>query len=70
MACFIPPGSGWYTNKCGRCVNASQATAGMDECGDCIASGGLRRECPGCGEERDACGVCRRRNDTEWNSCR
>ena len=72
MACLIV-GSGWYTNKCGRCVSsASDGTDdGMDECGECIvgSSPGRRKDCSKCGEERDNCGICRRRSDSEWNSC-
>ena len=56
----------------------SDGTDGMDECGECVAAaaaqaapnGTLRRSsnaCPRCGEELDDCGVCRQRNDSEWN---
>ena len=60
----------------------SDGTDGMDECGECVAvaaasaavqaapNATLRRSsnaCPRCGEELDDCGVCRLRNDSEWN---
>ena len=39
---------------------------GLDKCGGCTASV-LRRDCKGCGEVKDDCGVCNKPNSTAWN---